>query len=59
MGGCRGVGHSGNGMQRGGEEGLCGKERRGRMVVGGWEEEEGLAGGEKEGKATMRVAYSR
>ena len=46
-------------MQRGGEEGLPGKEGGGRMEVGGWEEEKGLAGGEKEGRVTIRVACSR
>lgn len=46
-------------MQRGGEEDLPGKERGRRTEVGGWEEEEGLAGGEKEGRATIRVACSR
>lgn len=46
-------------MQRDGEEGLPGKERGGRMEFGGWEEEEGLAEGEKEGRATIRVACSR
>lgn len=46
-------------MQRGGEEGLPGKERGGRREVGGYEEEEGLAGGEKEGGATIWVACSR